>query len=130
MSLFNFLKKHRKTEPSVSNIPEGAPAADCYRFQGTVDDYFLQLISACFPQLRVCTSQRMAGPEDVPVSFLLYQNGEPKLAVILCSSQEYRTRRVKNTVDACTARNIPVQRYYREFRNKASYVVDRIQSAL
>lgn len=148
MALMNFLKKVQKAVETVSNatervqkssripavneapVPAGAPAADGYSFQGTVDDYFAQLISASFPQLRVFPNAQIAGPKDIPVSFLLYQNGQPKLAVILCGSQEYRSRRVQNTVDACAARNIPVQRYYRQFRNKASYVVNRIQSAL
>ena len=147
MALMNFLKKVQNVVDTVSTVvrqvqdisdspaaetrvPAGAPASDGYSFRGSVDDYFAQLIAARFPQLRVFRNEQLAGSQNVPVSFLLYQDGEAKLAVILCDSQEYRTRRVQNTVDACIARNIPVQRYYRDFRNKASYVVNRIQSAL
>ena len=147
MALMNFLKKVQNVVDTVSTvvqqvqnisespaaeprIPTSAPVTDGYSFHGSVDDYIAQLIAARFPQLRVFRNQQLAGNQNVPVSFLLYQDGEPKLAVILCGSQEYRTRRVQNTVDACIARNIPVQRYYRDFRNKASYVVNRIQSAL
>ncbi len=147
MALMNFLKKVKNVVDTVSavagqvqnssgspavepKVPAGAPAPDGYSFRGTVDDYFAQLIATNFPQYRVFRNEPMAGHQNVPVSFLLFQNGEAKLAVILCGSQEYRTRRVQSTVDACIFRNIPYQRYYRDFRNEASYVVGRIRSAL
>ena len=147
MALMDFLKKVKNVVETVSSVaqqvqmnadvPEtkapstyGAPDQDCYSFPGSVDDYFAQVLTTHFPHLRVYRDQWFGSPQDVPVSFLLYQNGAPKLAVILCDSREYRTRRVQNTVDACIARNIPYQRYFRDFRNETSYVVDRIRSAL
>ena len=144
MALMDFLKKVKNVVETVSSVAQqvqnstnfpatevsAAPAPDCYSFRGSVDDYFAQLISIHFPHLRVFRDQWFGTPQDVPVSFLLYQDGVAKLAVILCDSQEYRTRRVQNTVDACIARNIPYQRYFRDFRNEKSYVVDRIRSVL
>ena len=147
MALFNFLKKvqqavrgdsdssaqprkSHKYRPEEPPVPEGAPAADCYAFRGTVEEYFRQLISGCFPQLRIFPNEYLGGTNNIPVSFLLYQDGQPKLAVILCDARDYRTAYVQNTVDACNAEGIPVQRYYRNFRNKATYVTERIRSVL
>ncbi len=111
-------------------VPYGAPAPDLYQFQGSAEDYFGQILANCFPQLRVVPNQQLAGSANIPVSFLLYRNDAPVLAIILCGSQEYRYKRVANTVSACQARGIPVQRYYREFQNQAAYVVNRIQGAI
>lgn len=157
MALFDFLKKVQKAVETVSSaaeqiqgfnasrqqpkpaptqvrtpayVPPGVPAEDCYCFEGPAEEYFFQTLTASFPHIRIFRNERLAGPTDIPVSFLLYQDGQPKLAIVLCGSQEYRNRRVQNTVNACIARRIPVQRYFWDFRNKADYVVNRVASAL
>ena len=66
------------------------------------------------------------GEEGLPVSFLLLQGDRPVLAVLLCSKNEYDYNRVTNPMRACTRQRIPCQRYYREFRNDAAYVCDRV----
>lgn len=119
-----------KQKSAPAPIPQGAPAADCYSYRGSVEEYFAQILSGCFPELQVYTNDYLAGPGNVPVSFLLYRDDNPILAIIICSSQKYRNKCVTNTVHACQVRNIPVQCYYREFCNQAAYVVDRIQRAI
>lgn len=130
MGLFDLFKKKRTAASAPVHIPQGAPSADCYSYRGSVDEYFARIFAGCFPELRVFRDERLAGPDDIPVTFLLYRDGAPKLAVILCDSQEYDRRRITNTMDACKERNIPVQRYFRNFRNNAQYVIDRVSKAL
>lgn len=66
----------------------------------------------------------------VPLSFVLYQGGKPRLAILVCGKNNYDHRNIKNTVEYCESQGIPCQRYFREFRNEASYVRDRIARAL
>lgn len=106
------------------------PAEDGYSYKGSVDSYFMNLFTKHFPDLRVFRNKRMAGPNDVPVTFLLCRDDTPVLAIILCDSKEYDKEWITNTMKACEDYSIPVQRYYRDFRNEASYVVKRIRDVI
>ncbi len=65
-----------------------------------------------------------------PLSFLLRQNGEPKLGIILCGKYEWDMEPIQNTMEACKKAKIPCLRFMREFRNDAGYVTNRIRKAL
>lgn len=72
----------------------------------------------------------VSGGDCAPITFLLLQGGQPKVAVILCSKRRYDTDAILNTIELCQSRNIAVQRYFPEFRNEAAYVCGRISKAL
>ena len=157
MALFDFLKKVQKVVDAVSSavdsqpetsrqqrssrvetaadhIPFGASAKDAYSYRGRgiyrVENYFQELLINCFPEYTISVNHPIAPTPAVPVTFMLLQGGIPRLAIIVCGSSEYRTRRIQATVDACQQLQIPVQRYYREFRNDADYVTQRVRSGL
>ena len=70
-------------------------------------------------------------PKDSePLTFLLRQNGAPKVGIILCGKYQWDTVAIANTREACKKANIPCLRFMREFRNDAGYVTDRIRKAL
>lgn len=122
MGLFDFIKKRVRKEPGN----------DLYAFRGTPKEYFAELFAEFFPEYTVQCNVRLTSllNEGVPVSFLLCRDGQRKLAVILCHSQDYEQKKITNTIAACQALGIPVQRYYTNFRNKSSYVRDRAGKAL
>ena len=66
----------------------------------------------------------------IPLSFVLYQGGKAKLAIILCPKNSYDHRSIRNTIALCEKSGIPCQRYFNEFRNDSVYVRDRISKAL
>ena len=153
MALFDFLKKVQKVVDAVSSavdsqpetsrqqrssrvetaadhIPFGVPAKDAYSYRGRPEAYFQSLLTNCFPEYTVSLNHPIAPAPAVPVTFMLTQGGVPRLAIILCGSSEYRTRKIQASVDACQQLRIPVQRYYREFRNDSNYVIRRVRSGL
>lgn len=70
-------------------------------------------------------------PEDtVPVDFLLKLNGAPRLAIVLCSKNDYSKRSVRNTAGICEAAGVSCLRFFPEFRNRADYVISRINREL
>lgn len=64
------------------------------------------------------------------LSFALYLKGQVQLAIILCPKSKFDTRNINNTLEYCKKHGIPCQRYFKEFRNEASYVRDRVAAAL
>lgn len=126
---------HSKEEPMDAiwkkveeRQPQPLSVRDCYNYPGPPEHYFEDLFATYFPQYRVMRDVSMVSPgeEGLPVSFLLLQGDRPVLAVLLCSKNEYDYKRVTNPMRACTRQRIPCQRYYREFRNDAAYVCDRV----
>jgi hypothetical protein len=145
-------------EPATPQIP-GAPAVDLYAFRGKAEDYFFQLLQGHYtnyeirsnvvpmtihqlqntPWTCVCSHSNTVGasvcarcarpqPQDYyPISLLMLRGGIPVLAVLLCDKSRANVRR---TLRACAAAGIPCQCYYTHFRNKASYVIDRINADL
>lgn len=73
---------------------------------------------------------RAAKTGYINISYALYQNGQPKLAILLIPSNEWNSSAVVSTMAACKSAGIPCQRYFKEFRNREDYVVDRVRQAL
>lgn len=143
-------------ETDTQLIP-GAPAVDLYSFRGTPKEYFSRILSGCFPDYEVrqniepaaittvssvawtcrcgvrnyskfCTECGKPQPElYYPITFLMYRNSTPVLAILLCDKNRANVRR---TIQACQSIGLPCQCYYTHFRNKASYVTDRIRTDL
>lgn len=65
-----------------------------------------------------------------PISYLLVENDKPKLAILLCNSRSYNSKAIQSTMNMCEDVNIPVQRYYKDFRNDEEYICNRIKSVL
>lgn len=68
--------------------------------------------------------------DAVNLSFVLYRNGAPAAAIILCSKYEWDSVAIHLAMDACKQANIPCLRFYEQFRNDAGYVTQRIRSVL
>ena len=106
-----------------------APAA----LSGSVEEevYFMKIITSNFKSLTVKRNVKVSTKEQsVPISYMLYKNKKPVLAIILCSSRIYDLPKIKNAMEACKKQGIPVQRYFTEFENDKEYVINRIKSAL
>ncbi len=69
-------------------------------------------------------------PACTPVQFMFYKDSEPVLAVVLVKTNNYKGMNVLGTKRICDAKNIPYLRFYHEFDNNESYVVDRIRKHL
>ena len=141
---------HTQTTP-------GAPAVDLYSFRGTPFEYFSRLLQGCFPGYEIRTNvdprtilqigstawtcrcgnrnytdkcEQCGAPqprEYQPITFMMYRNNMPVLAIILCDKQRAAVRK---TMSACESVRVPCQCYYTHFRNNASYVTDRIRTEL
>ncbi len=68
------------------------------------------------------------------LSFVIYQYGQPMVAILLSPKAAYDKADLRLSVDrmglALRQKNIAFQRYYEEFRNDEAYVRERIQEDL
>lgn len=71
-----------------------------------------------------------AKSDACPLSFVLYQGGSPRMAVILCPKNSYQRNDILRAMDACKKQRIPCLRFFREFRNDEAYIRNRINQAL
>ncbi len=128
--LDDFALEPAHAQPRSASRPQSG--VDAYAFRGPVDQYFSMIFCNYFPEYTVQRNVRMnlASEAHVPVTFLLSRNGQHKLAIILCHSQEYNKLAIRNTMAACQALGIPVQRYFTDFRNDCNYVRSRMGQAL
>ena len=65
-----------------------------------------------------------------PISYMLLEEKTPKVAILLCNSRSYNTKPIQNTMQMCKDANIPVLRFYKDFRNDEDYICNRIKSVL
>lgn len=143
MGIFNIFKKSAGGKQNLPKTPKAPavydfssnPVKDLYAFNGVKERYFTWIFSYYFPQLEIGRKTLPASTNactfsDEPVVFTLSREGTPVLVVILCHGQEYRRACIRQTADHYQSLGIPVQRYYTNFRNKSTYVVDRIKSVL
>lgn len=159
MGFFDFLRKKpvEPLYPTDQALIPGAPAIDLYSFLGTPREYFSRLLSGCFQDYEVhenvepssitmvsgtawtcrcgvrnyskfCAECGTPQPNPYhPITFLMYRNSAPVLAIVLCDKNRANVRR---TIQACQSIGLPCQCYYTHFRNRASYVTDRIRTDL
>lgn len=69
-------------------------------------------------------------PACTPVQFMFYSGGEPVLAVVLVRTNNYGGMNVKATKKICEDLGIKYIRFYHEYENAESYVVERIKNNL
>lgn len=65
-----------------------------------------------------------------PISYMLLEGKQPKVAILLCNSRSYNSKPIQNTMQMCEDANIPVLRFYKDFRNDEDYICNRIKSVL
>lgn len=146
----------QQTVPN-SQTTSGTLAADLYSFRGSPYEYFKRLLGSNFSEYEVRTNvdprsilnvsgtdwtcrcgnrnytakcEQCGAPqprEYQPITFMLYRNNMPALAIILCDKQRAPVRK---TMGLCKTRGIACQCYYTHFRNAASYVTERIRTDL
>ena len=68
------------------------------------------------------------------LTFVIYQDGQPQIAILLSPKAAYKAADMQLVVDrmglALRQKNIAFQRYYREFRNDEAYVRERVREDL
>lgn len=68
------------------------------------------------------------------LTFVIYQDGQPQIAILLSPKAAYKAADMRLVVDrmglALRQKNIAFQRYYKEFRNDEAYVRERVREDL
>lgn len=68
------------------------------------------------------------------LTFVIYQDGQPQIAILLSPKAAYKAADMQLVVDrmglALRQKNIAFQRYYKEFRNDEAYVRERVREDL
>lgn len=106
---------------------EPVPAENAYRYVGREREYFDTLIKERFAEYTV--EKNVAWPGlKMPVSYLLYKNDRPVLAIFVFNSHDAKARYQAQKAE----RILPIgsTHFYEEYRNDSDYVVSRIREAL
>jgi hypothetical protein len=154
--LEQYAASRQQAAPASQTAPN-AQLVDLYSFRGTPYEYFNRLLHTNFPEYEIRTNvdprsvlqisgtawtcrcgnrnytakcEQCGAPqprEYQPITFMLYRNNMPALAIILCDKQRAPVRK---TMELCKTRGIACQCYYTHFLNAASYVTERIRTDL
>ena len=103
----------------------------------TGDEYFAQLITESeFPGYTIernvhpSVFDSSAHPKCFPISYLFRLNGEPKLAVFVMQTNQYKAMIAKGSYDILDDNNIHYIRFFKGMENEKSYVLNRIRENL
>jgi len=143
MGLFSFLNKRKGNSSSsrrnqrqagrIYPVPAGAPAADAYAFNGSVDEYFNRILNNCFPGYTVRTAPTNPGLNTGKSGcscWLLCRDGSPRAAILLVDKNRWHTADILDTMRDFNQKRIPCLRFIRQFRNQAGYILERINGIL
>lgn len=120
---------HYNKNTSVYDVPN--PRSDAQLFAD-----FKRLISENFPEYDVrydvAVSELKPGahPACIPVRFLFCKGGQQVLAILFVNKNNYGGRNVKGTFEACSAIGLKYVRFFVNYANEDSYVVQRIKDNL
>ena len=64
------------------------------------------------------------------IAYTLIKNDVPVLVAIICPSYYYKRKALREVIESYEKQGIPVQRYFRDFRNDKQYVCQRVLSAM
>ncbi len=107
-----------------------APAVSAYAFSGTVQEYFRTVLSHGFPDCELYTNVPNEKLE-IPITFMLCKDGKPAAAIFLLDSHDNLNRSaVGRAVRFLASARIPATHFYEDYRNDASYVADRVRTAM
>lgn len=103
----------------------------------TCDEYFAQLITESeFPGYTIERNvhpgvfDSSAHPKCFPISYLFRLNGEPKLAVFVMQTNQYKAMIAKGSYDILNDNDIHYIRFFKGMENEKSYVLNRIRENL
>ena len=103
----------------------------------TGDEYFAQLITESeFPGYTIernvhpSVFDSSAHPKCFPISYLFRLNGEPKLAVFVMQTNQYKAMIAKGSYDILDDNDIHYIRFFKGMENEKSYVLNRIRENL
>ena len=126
--LKNCPKRILKKAAAVTGVPN--PVANAYNYPGPVNEYFTKLLLSEFSQY---TIQKGVSHDtlEIPVDYMFYQDGEPVLAVFLSHSRDAKSdRKIAKAFRTLALEDISYTSFYENYRNDASYVIDRVRNAL
>ncbi len=113
------------------NVNEGKFCPECGAKKPTAP------VAAPAPTKKVAPSVSYSAPASSKYPLLthvLYQNGTPKLAILVCPKRDYDKAKAFDAMDrlekACKKQGIPFHRYFREFRNDEAYIRNRTNAVL
>ena len=117
-----------KNAAMLTGVPD--PVDNGYNYPGTMQEYFLHLLTAEFPQYQIVTDVTQEELK-IPVSFMLYENNRPVLAVFLIDSTDSGARyQVTKAARIFSPEGVGCTHFFENYRNDASYVIQRVRSAL
>lgn len=103
----------------------------------TGDEYFAQLIKESeFPGYTIernvhpSVFDSSAHPKCFPISYLFRLNSEPKLAVFVMQTNQYKAMTAKGSYDILFDNDIHYIRFFKGMKNEKSYVLNRIRENL
>ena len=115
-------------------IRRNVPFADIYDPTGAVRTAARNPGSVFKTQFHKSVAYDMLYNRCPRLTFAIYQNGVPQLAILLSPKAAYKDTDLQLVVDrmglALRQKNIAFQRYYEEFRNDEAYVRQRVQEDL
>ena len=126
---YSYATPQSAAEKEKSSFPEMGVARDQFdRFDSIIKANFAD----CEVRSNVSASEldSSAHPKCKPVSFMFYKNGVPVLAVVLVRANTHRGMNVIGTKQIVEAKGIKYLRFYEEYDNEESYVVNRIKQNL
>lgn len=121
-----------KSAMKQANVVTGdsAPVANAYRFPGSVEDYFEDLLRKNFGEYTLQKQVECPGIK-IPVSFMLLQNNRPVVAIFIFDSSDARSRyQAQKAEKIFGSAVIGCTHFFKEYRNDAPYVIDRIRAAM
>lgn len=106
------------------------PTPNAYRYPGSVEGYFADLLQREFPDYTLQRQVEWPGLK-IPVTFLLLKDGRPALGIFVVDSGDSRGRYQAQKGEKLL-RNAFIcgTHFFKDYRNDAPYVIDRIRAAL
>lgn len=106
------------------------PAINAYRCDGSVEGYFADLLGKNFAEYQIDKQVEWPGLK-IPVTFMLLKNNRPAMAVFVFDSHDtksrYQAQKAQKLFDSCA---IGCTHFFKDYRNDAPYVIDRIRAAM
>lgn len=106
------------------------PTPNAYRFPGSVEGYFADLLRKEFPDYTLQRQVEWPGLK-IPVTFLLLKDGRPALGIFVVDSGDSRGRyQAQKGEQLLRNAFICGTHFFKDYRNDAPYVIDRIRAVL
>ncbi len=97
-------------------------------YSGSAKAYITRILQAAFSDYQMEVTN--AATARHPVVFGFHQNGQHRLTVILCHSNDYASELVLEVQNRCKDAHIPSLLFFEEFWNNREYVIGRIRKTL